>query len=215
MLTTSESCVLCRSCADARTYTCGHCGQLHETELHPPAIAHNGREICEECLPNYSRCECCGRLFRTSDTRETESGRYCWSCSSYDNGQSIQSYYFKPAPIFRDDPESEPTGLYLGVELEMDDGDADAAATRISSMYGNDFLYFKHDGSLDDGCELVTHPMSPEYMYVPKRIKKMLVTSPWQPPSSRKKRILHRLVDGRNLKNALIWIISTQYNCNR
>lgn len=163
-LTTSEPHVLCRSCADALTYTCGHCGQLHETELHPPAIAHNGREICEECLPNYSRCECCGRLFRTSDTRETESGRYCWSCSSYDNGQSIQSYYFKPAPIFRDDPESEPTGLYLGVELEMDYGDADAAATRISSMYGNDFLYFKHDGSLEDGCELVTHPMSPEYM---------------------------------------------------
>lgn len=31
-------------------------------------------------------------------------------------------------------------------------------------MYGRDFLYFKHDGSLDEGCELVTHPMSPEYM---------------------------------------------------
>ena len=46
----------------------------------------------------------------------------------------------------------------------MDDGDADAAAARISAMYGSDFLYFKHDGSLDEGCELVTHPMSPEYM---------------------------------------------------
>ena len=46
----------------------------------------------------------------------------------------------------------------------MNLGDAEAAATRIGSMYGRDFLYFKHDGSLDEGCELVTHPMSPEYM---------------------------------------------------
>lgn len=164
MLTTSEPHVLCRSCADELTYTCGFCGQLHETELHPPATAHNGRAVCDECLPSFSRCDCCGQLFRTSDTRQTESGRYCWSCSSYDNGQSIQSYYFKPAPIFRDAPDSEPTGLYLGVELEMDLGDAEAAATRIGSMYGRDSLYFKHDGSLDEGCELVTHPMSPEYM---------------------------------------------------
>lgn len=119
MLTTSEPHVLCRSCADELTYTCGFCGQLHETELHPPATAHNGRAVCDECLPSFSRCDCCGQLFRTSDTRQTESGRYCWSCSSYDNGQSIQSYYFKPAPIFRDAPDSEPTGLYLGVELEI------------------------------------------------------------------------------------------------
>ena len=154
MLTTSEPHALCRSCADELTYTCGFCGQLHETELHPPATAHNGRAVCDECLPSFSRCDCCGQLFRTSDTRQTESGRYCWSCSSYDNGQSIQSYYFKPAPIFRDAPDSEPTGLYLGVELEMDLGDAEAAATRIGSMYGRDFLYFKHDGSLDE--ELVT-----------------------------------------------------------
>ena len=31
-------------------------------------------------------------------------------------------------------------------------------------MYGSEMLYIKHDGSLPDGCELVTHPMSPEFM---------------------------------------------------
>lgn len=56
-----------------RTYTCGHCGQLHETELHPPAIAHNGREICEECLSNYSRysmfeaCKDCPMLLECAE----------------------------------------------------------------------------------------------------------------------------------------------------
>ena len=46
----------------------------------------------------------------------------------------------------------------------MDCGDAEAATARIGSMYGCNHLYFKHDSSLDEGCELVTHPMSPEYM---------------------------------------------------
>lgn len=161
---TSDGHVFCQACTDALTYVCGCCNELRETALHDHEVSHSGRYICDECLPEFSRCECCGRLFRTGDTRETDTGRLCWSCTSYDNGETIQSYYFKPTPIFRDAPDAEPTGLYLGVELEMDLGDAEAAAARISAMYGPDFLYFKHDGSLDEGCELVTHPMSPEYM---------------------------------------------------
>ena len=43
----------------------------------------------------------------------------------------------------------------------MDYGDGDIAASRISKEYGTDWLYFKHDGSLDEGVELVTHPISP------------------------------------------------------
>ncbi|WP_165046316.1 amidoligase family protein [Adlercreutzia sp. ZJ138] len=74
------------------------------------------------------------------------------------------SYSFKPEPVFHDIEGGDPSGLYLGVELEMDCGNAEATAKRISEAYGPQVLYFKHDGSLDDGCELVTHPMSPEYM---------------------------------------------------
>lgn len=164
LLTTSGHRALCQSCADGLTYTCGVCGQRHETALHEPSVAHDRTIVCDECLAGFTRCACCGQLFRTADTRVSGGERRCWPCSLYDSDEAIRSYGFKPAPIFRDAPDTESTGLYLGVELEMDRGNAEAAAARISSMYGDDFLYFKYDSSLDEGCELVTHPMSPEYM---------------------------------------------------
>ncbi len=122
------------------------------------------RAICDMCVSNYSPCDCCGRLFRNSDLQLTADGRHCWSCAAYNTGRAIMSYGFKPEPIFHDAEDCDSSGLYLGVELEMDYGDAEATAKRISETYGSQMLYFKHDGSLDEGCELVTHPMSPEFM---------------------------------------------------
>ncbi len=86
MLTTSEPHIFCQSCAESLTYTCGFCGQRHETEFHQSTTAHDGRLICDECLSSFSRCNCCGRLFRNSDTQLTSNGRYCWSCSAYNTG---------------------------------------------------------------------------------------------------------------------------------
>lgn len=155
---------LCAACAEEHTFVCEDCGCRHERAEHEHHLDRNGRLVCDACVTGYSTCDCCGRLFRNSDIRLTAGGHFCWSCSAYNSGRSIMSYGFKPEPVFHDLEDAEPIGLYLGVELEMDYGNAEAAAKRISDAYGHQLLYFKHDGSLDDGCELVTHPMSPEYM---------------------------------------------------
>jgi hypothetical protein len=86
---------------------------------------------------------------------------YCSCCAEEHNRRSIQSYYYKPAPVFHG------TGpRFLGVELEIDRGgeDSDTAdqLRRIANRNGN-HLYVKHDGSLNDGMELVTHPMTLDY----------------------------------------------------
>lgn len=51
--------------------------------------------------------------------------------------------------------------------MEIDGaGERDSAANRlmdIANGSGREHLYCKHDGSLDDGIELVTHPMTLTY----------------------------------------------------
>ena len=75
----------------------------------------------------------------------------------------INSHTYKPEPKFFGSPH---LGTYFGVELELDvkghKGD-DSAPTRgaaedTASVLG-DFVYFKHDGSIQ-GVEIVTHPAS-------------------------------------------------------
>ncbi|MCM1362490.1 MAG: amidoligase family protein, partial [Clostridiales bacterium] len=70
-------------------------------------------------------------------------------------------YGYKPEPIFYGD-----SNRYFGVELEIDGaGKDDDYATEILDIANmrEDHIYIKTDGSLDDGMEIVTHPMSLEY----------------------------------------------------
>src|SRR5699024_5639288 len=56
--------------------------------------------------------------------------------------------------------------LYMGVELEIDEGGEDEDSAEEIYYIANrtaDHLYMKHDGSLDNGFELVSHPMTLNY----------------------------------------------------
>ena len=69
---------------------------------------------------------------------------------------------FKPEPIFYGGDSSR----YFGVELEIDGTGKDSDNADELLAIGNreaDCIYIKGDGSLDDGLEIVTHPMSLEY----------------------------------------------------
>ena len=73
----------------------------------------------------------------------------------------IHEYNYKPDPIFYGDSKR-----YFGVELEIDEGgkNSDNADTLLG--IGNrvaEHIYIKSDGSLNDGMEIVTHPMSLRY----------------------------------------------------
>ena len=54
----------------------------------------------------------------------------------------------------------------MGVELEIDHGgESDYNAERILALanQSEERIYCKHDGSLDDGFEIVSHPMTMDY----------------------------------------------------
>lgn len=77
----------------------------------------------------------------------------------------IHSYGYKPSPKFaNDDGSDKGNQKYFGVELElMHGGELNSKAKSICK--NNPYIYAKHDGSLDDGIELVTHPCTLKFHF--------------------------------------------------
>ena len=68
----------------------------------------------------------------------------------------INGYFYKPEPIFFKG-DNENTHKFFGIELEvMDGGESSDNAKEVCRNHEE--LYAKHDGSLTDGMELVSHP---------------------------------------------------------
>ena len=155
---------LCSGCLESQTTLCRECGQRiwitdnAGCDVHP---------LCQDCFDDhYTRCSRCGALLRLSsayyeDGDEDEERPYCDSCYQARSGEVIHDYYYKPEPIFYGQ------GLrYFGVELEIDGaGESNSNAAQILNAANGDgdYLYAKHDGSLDDGFELVSYPMSLDF----------------------------------------------------
>lgn len=155
----------CPDCLDNLTVLCDDCGQRFRiSEVHQE----QDMTLCRSCLDDYAYCHGCGRLVPEGDLHYIRGGDddeegYCESCyPSYGPSHAVQSYYYKPDPIFYGEGDR-----YLGVELEIDGaGETDRHAQRLveaASVSGQEHIYIKHDGSLDDGLEIVTHPMTLDY----------------------------------------------------
>ncbi len=75
---------------------------------------------------------------------------------------SRKRYSYKPTPIFYGRGKR-----FLGVELEIDRGGKDTYNAQelldIANTVDEQRLYIKTDSSLDEGLELVTHPMTLDY----------------------------------------------------
>ena len=80
----------------------------------------------------------------------------------YEKIHTIRNYSYKPEPIFYGNGKR-----FLGVELEIDRGgkDPDNAQELLDIVnHGSEkHIYIKSDSSLDEGLELVTHPMTLDY----------------------------------------------------
>jgi len=144
--------------------TCRCCGQT----IHPRDNAGTGDlPLCLTCLEDrYTACARCGTLIPNHQACYLPSGvdedePYCPDCYLTVAGQKPIHDYYRPSPCFWGDGP-----FYFGVELEIDEAGEDSdTARRLLAIanQGQPQLYCKHDGSLDDGFELVTHPMSLSY----------------------------------------------------
>ena len=155
---------LCERCANEETVICSRCG---ERVYRDDNAGDENTPLCQPCYDrHYTSCERCGRIIHVDDAYyedDDEDYPLCYNCHTHvRRNKMIEDYYYKPEPLFRGDGSR-----YFGVELEIDGAGEDDASARkvmeIANGNGLENLYCKHDGSLDDGFEMVTHPMTLEY----------------------------------------------------
>ena len=153
--------LLCDDCVADYCVTCDYCGgTIYEDD----SVQDDDTCLCQECFDDhYYRCDCCSRIVRSHNIYWRNDIPYCEHC--YDDfDDEIEEYSYKPEPIFY--PSLSSGKRYLGVELEVDNGgkdDENAESIKEIGNYRHDHIYIKSDGSLDDGFEIVSHPMTLEY----------------------------------------------------
>ena len=125
----------CEGCWEYHTWTCEECGTTYSDD-----VDNNGENLCDNC---YSGGNDSGDI----DTWEAPRG--------------VQRYSYKPDPCFC--PEPDDSVIFYGYELEAEshDNNCDDWANMVNEALG--YTYVKHDGSLDDGMEIVSHPATLEY----------------------------------------------------
>lgn len=160
---------VCRYCVSA-LFRCPGCEtvQWDHVWLHSTTMFERGR-LCSGCASTYAQCWC-GYWYdpEVDDPCRERPG-------------TIHSYGYRPRPVFHQLGDGTDLVLakgavdrtpYMGFELEVSfaDGNRYDAASRVTDLISG-IAYLKEDGSIDDGFELVTHPMT--YAYARERF-------PWE-----------------------------------
>ena len=152
---------LCEDCFDNETVLCDNCG---ERIWRDDVEGDSNLTLCSHCYEyNYTTCEDCGRLIHNEYAyyEDGEDYPYCRECFEKLNDNAIKNYSYKPEPIFYGSGN-----LFYGVELEIDKGGDDSYNAQKLLDIANiqdERIYCKHDGSISDGFEIVSHPMSLDY----------------------------------------------------
>ena len=155
--------LLCESCWNSETIVCSQCGKriwLDDNE------SDGDTPLCQTCYDRYyTTCVDCGRTIHQDDAYYVDEDDYearCYLCHSRRmDRRVIHDYYYKPEPIFYGEGKR-----YFGVELEIDGaGESNANAEKILQIanHSHELMYAKHDGSLTEGIELVTFPLSLDF----------------------------------------------------
>ena len=159
-----EGRVYCPECLDSLTTFCRYCG---DRIFRDDNEGSSDTPLCYGCYENYyTHCGRYGELIhndRAYYMDDLDDVPYCEHCYHILYREPIHHYHYVPEFHF--------FGLgkrYFGVELEIDKGGEDKDNAKEILDVGNaesehDRIYCKHDGSLVDGFEIVTHPMTLEY----------------------------------------------------
>lgn len=110
---------------------------------------------CSQCATRFTRCSECGEWKEAGNN-------HCDPCyRTY-----VHNYNYNASPKFRHSEKDKPVPitqrLYTGVEFEVETGDPVAVAKEIDHRFT--FVYLKHDGSLENGFEIVTHPFTNRWL---------------------------------------------------
>ena len=169
-LASFDDTLVCPECMEDTTAVCGRCGE--RIWIEDDAGNEDAGHLCQSCYDRYyNTCDECHRIICEEDAYYEDDDRVlCYDCHRRHRSRySINDYSYKPDPIFYGSDT-----LYMGVEIELDEGgESDNQARKLLEIANaeSERIYCKHDGSLNDGFEVVSHPMTLEYH---------MKTMPWQ-----------------------------------
>lgn len=145
---------------------CVDCGSSGAT------ISYGLGYLCDTCYDDdYFSCDGCNDII--SNENYSHDG-YCYDCAPCDDDDDdnynedssiIKSYSYKPKPKFLK-AGNEKSELFYGIELEVERSKIGIPQVQLAKKIQNESWYFKTDGSLSDGFEIVTEPMT--YGYIQK-----------------------------------------------
>jgi len=169
----------CANCYSQLFTSCGGCKleMFKKDNLHRQGI--DGSYYCKPCFnERFGTCDKCGNYQYHDDLRidEDTGKKYCLNC--WRQIAPIKDYRFVPKYEFQ--KFAWENTLFLGFELEIDTPPnilPEQVAIRFSNFLKkegiNDYMYFKHDGSIK-GFELVTHPLTLQFMHKNLKMKTWL-----------------------------------------
>ena len=166
----SSDLFVCNTCF-RQSYT--NCRGCHEAVRRSEMSTLHTR-YCQRCAEAFHSCPMCDSLVMSTHTEnDTQMCNNCWETG----GRFIKEWNFRPMQTFyRTGNDSEPID-YFGVENELEclsydrrEQDAGTISELVNGIdpelkngFNTKYCYMKRDGSLHQGFEIVTRPMSLKY----------------------------------------------------
>jgi hypothetical protein len=143
----------CEDCTERRAYWCENCEEYNSNGS--AFVNDRSEHWCDACLDGAYFCEDCSEW--TSDGCD----RCSEDCDDRGN-RIIHDYNYRPDAIFHSTDKEE--RLFFGLEIEVEARDDKSASARYAhQLEYAELAYLKNDGSLNNGFEIVTHPMSHDF----------------------------------------------------
>lgn len=159
---------MCEDCLK-NSHTCGICGAI-KTQGHMTLFNKKLNYICKTHVRKCT-CSCCKatpmdcitHVFSEDLFPSTRELNVCGSCHEEGLIGNIKKYQYKPQGIFRGD-----SLLFFGVENEVTFDPKVSPVKECAKLQLADpteqHWYIKRDGSIPNGFETVTHPMTFDYI---------------------------------------------------
>lgn len=148
---------LCNSCCDHLYPKCRKCGERHYYLDYIYVKNNRYCPVCLKTLPNLRQCAHCNSYFLCKEDSSSTEQMYCEDCldSAREYDGEILDYHEPYILPFLGNKDE----LYMGVELEIDDGgECNSNSKKIHDAIGKLHAVMMHDGSLDEGFEIVSAP---------------------------------------------------------
>ena len=146
--------VWCEDCTERRAHWCERCEEYNSDASY--YISDRSEYWCVGCSDcNAYWCEDC-------DEYNADGCDRCSDDTNSDGVRVIHDYSYRPDAIFHSTNKDE--RLFFGIEIEVEARDSlKDSAEYAHQLEALDLAYLKHDGSLNNGFEIVTHPMSHDF----------------------------------------------------